>query len=97
MLTIDVFALTNTVPVCDLSPCRFDSQCEENPQLIPRTSTSSNKALERWDDKHVRLLIASYMKFMMVGKRDNIQTRSIFPWLVRVVSDRSVRYNGKQP
>ena len=26
-----------------------------------------------------------------------VQTRSIFPWLVRVVSDRSVRYNGKHP
>ena len=26
-----------------------------------------------------------------------VRTRSIFPWLVRVVSDRSVRYNGKHP
>ena len=25
------------------------------------------------------------------------RTRSIFPWLFRVVSDRSVRYNGKHP
>ena len=36
---------------------------KKNPQLIPKTSTSSTKAQERWEDKHVRLLIASYMKF----------------------------------
>ena len=26
-----------------------------------------------------------------------VRTRSIFPWLVRVVSNRSVRYNGRHP
>ena len=26
-----------------------------------------------------------------------VRARSIFPWLVRVVSDRSVRYNEKHP
>ena len=70
MLTIDVFARFFFLGVCDPSLSRFDSQCEQNPQLIPRTSTSSNKALERWEDKHVRLVIASYMNFM-IGERDN--------------------------
>ena len=46
--------------VCDPSPYGFDSQCEKYSQPIPTTSTSSTKALERWEDKHARLLIVSY-------------------------------------
>ena len=48
--------------VCDPSPYGFWQSVRKNPQLIPTTSTSSTKALERWEDKHVRSLIAS-MKF----------------------------------
>ena len=33
--------------VSDPSPYGFDTQCEKNPQLIPTTSTSSTKTLER--------------------------------------------------
>ena len=61
MLTM--FSRVFLLAVCDLSPYSFDSQSEKNPQLIPTTSTSSTKALKRWEDKYVRLIIASYMKF----------------------------------
>ena len=62
------------------------------------------------EDKHTRLLITSYMKFKDEFQKSHIAQQSIrsnfwfrpvpfFPWLVRVVSDRSrdrsVRYNGK--
>ena len=47
--------------VYDPSPYGFWQSVRKNPQLIPTTSTSSTKALERWEDKqlHVRSLIAS--------------------------------------
>ena len=57
-----MFSLVFLLAICDPSSYGFDSQVRTNPQLIPTIFTSSTKALERWDDKHVRLLIASYMK-----------------------------------
>ena len=58
MLTM--FSRVFLLAVCDPSPYDFDSQCEKYSQPIPTTSTSSTKALERWEDKHARLLIVSY-------------------------------------
>ena len=86
-----MFSRVFLLAVCDPSPYGFDSQCEKNPQLIPTTSTNSTKALERWEDKQVRLLIASYMKFKDKFGKSHItptinsvgllvRTRSIFPW-----------------
>ena len=40
--------------VCDPSPYSFWLSVRKNPQLIPTTSASSTKALERWEDKHVQ-------------------------------------------
>ena len=73
---------------------------------MPTTSTSSTKALERWEVKHVCLLIASYMKFKGEFGKSHITQQSIRSdfwfgrvpfshWLIRVVSDRSLRYNRK--
>ena len=42
------------------------------------TSTSSTKALERWEDKHVRLPIASYMKFKDEFGKSHITQLSIW-------------------
>ena len=52
---VDMFSRVFLFAVCD--PYCFDSQRELNPQAIPTPSTSSTRALERWEDKHVRLLI----------------------------------------
>ena len=52
MLTM--FSRVFFLAVSDPSPYGFDSQSEKNPQLIPTTSSSSTKALERWKDKRVR-------------------------------------------
>ena len=52
---VDMFSRVFLFAVCD--PYCFDSQCELNP------TPSTSSALERWEDKHVRLLIGSYMKF----------------------------------
>ena len=84
MLTM--FSRVFLLAVCDPSPYDFDSQCEKYSQPIPTTSTSSTKALERREDKHARLLIASYTKFKdEFGKSHIIQQsiRSNF-WLGRV-------------
>ena len=96
-----MFSRVFLLAACDPSPYGFWQSGRKNPQLIPTTSTSSTKALERWEDKHARLLIASYMKFKdEFGKLHIIQQsiRSNF-WFgrvpVRVVSDWSVRYNGR--
>lgn len=75
MLTIDVFPRF-LFAVCD--PYCFDSQCELNPQFIPTPSTSSARALERWEDKHVRLLIASYMKFKDDFRKSQQSKKKIF-------------------
>ena len=61
MLTM--FSRVFLIAVCDPSLYGIDSQCEKEPQLSPTNSTSSTKALERWKDTYVRLLIASYLKF----------------------------------
>ena len=57
-----MFSRVFLLAACDPSPYGFWQSGRKNPQLIPTTSTSSTKALERWEDKHVRLLIASYVK-----------------------------------
>ena len=73
---------------------------------MPTTFISSTKALERWEVKHVCLLIASYMKFKGEFGKSHITQQSIRSdfwfgrvpfshWLIRVVSDRSLRYNRK--
>ena len=101
MLTM--FSRVFLLAVCDPSPYGFDSQCVHYSQPIPTTSTSSTKALERWEDKHVCLLIASYMKFKDEFGKSHITQQSMRSnfWFgrvpVRVVSDRSVRYNGRHP
>ena len=56
---------------------------KKNPQLIPKTSTSSTKALERWEDKHVRLLFASYMKFKDEFEKSHITQQSIWSDFLR--------------
>ena len=50
----DVFVLFFFLAVCDPSPYSFWLSVRKNPQLIPTTSASSTKALERWEDKHVQ-------------------------------------------
>ena len=83
MLTM--FSRVFLLAVCDPSPYGFDSQCEKCSQPIRTTSTSSTKALERWDDKHVRLLIASYMKF----RDEHYPTINSVELLVRTLSSSS--------
>ena len=56
----------------------FYSQYEKNRKLIPTTSTSSTKALERWEVKHVHLLIASHMKFKDKFGKSNVTQQSIW-------------------
>ena len=63
--------------VCDPSPYYFWQSVRKNPQLIPTTSTSSTKALERWEEKHVRLLMESYMKFKDEFGKAHITQQSI--------------------
>ena len=59
-----MFSRVFLLAVCDPSLYDIDSQCEKEPQLSPKTFTSSTKALERWKDTYVPLLIASrYLKF----------------------------------
>ena len=62
---------------CDPSPYGFDSHCEKNPQLIATTCISSTKAPERWEDKHVRLLITSYIKSKDEFGKSHITQESI--------------------
>ena len=63
--------------VCDPSPYYFWQSVRKNPQFIPTTSTSSTKALERWEEKHVRLLMESYMKFKDEFGKSHITQQSI--------------------
>ena len=101
-----MFARIFLLAACDLSPYGFWQSVRKNPQLMPTTFTSSTKALERWEVKHVCLLIASYMKFKGEFGKSHITQQSIRSdfwfgrvpfshWLIWVVSDRSIRYNGK--
>ena len=101
-----MFARVFLLAACDLSPYGFWQSVRKNPQLMPTTSTSSTKALERWEVKHVCLLIASYMKFKGEFGKSHITQQSIRSdfwfgrvpfshWLIRVVSDRSLRYNRR--
>ena len=49
-----MFSRFFSLAVCDPSPYSFWPSMRKNPQLIPTTSTSSTKALEKWEDKHVQ-------------------------------------------
>ena len=81
-----MFSRVFLLAVSDPSPYGFGSHCEKNPQLIPTTSTSSTKALGRWVDKHVRLLIANYTKFKNEFGKSHITQQSIWSnfWFGRV-------------
>ena len=77
VIFLRMFSLRFLLAVCYPNPYGFDSQTEKYPQLIPTTSTSSTKALERWEDKLVRLLTASYMKFKDEFGKSHITQQSI--------------------
>ena len=72
-----MFSRVFLLAVCDPSPYNFDGQVRKNPQPILTTSTNSTKALERCEEKHVRLLIASHMKFKDESGKSHITQQSI--------------------
>ena len=106
MLTM--FSCVFLLAVSDPSPYGFRSQCEKNPQLIPTTSNSSTKSPGKMGGQtrpfthcklhEVQKRIWEVTYYPTINSVELlVRTRSIFPWLVRVVSDWSVRYNGKHP
>ena len=99
---LTMFSCVFLLAACDPSPYGFWQSERKNTQLIPTTSTSSTQALGKMGGQtrpftHCKLNevqrriweVTYYPTINSVGLL--VRTRSIFPWLVRVVSDRSVR------
>ena len=63
----------------------------------PSPASQPSRTLERWEDKHVRLLIESYQKFKDLMGKANITKKSVFDKIAKEFNKHSdLRVTGEQ-